>query len=51
RSKEKGGSGLGLSLAKNIADAHDAKLAIQSSVGSGTTVKITFPHNKTFTTS
>lgn len=40
RSKKNGGSGLGLTLAKKIADAHDAKLAIESAPGKGTTVKV-----------
>ncbi len=47
RSKAKGGSGLGLALAKQIADAHHAKLQIKSTLGSGTIVQIFFPDNKT----
>lgn len=50
RSKAKGGSGLGLTLVKRIADAHNAQLIIESEVGLGTTVRLIFPHNKTFTT-
>jgi signal transduction histidine kinase len=38
RSKEKGGSGLGLSIARWIAEVHNAKLEILSEEGRGTTV-------------
>ena len=51
RSKAKGGSGLGLALAQKIADAHNAQIVIESDVGMGTTVRLLFPLNKTFTTS
>lgn len=51
RSKEKGGSGLGLALVKKIADVHHADLIIESEAGLGTTFRLIFPHNKTFTTS
>ncbi len=40
RSKKNGGSGLGLALVKKIADAHRAELAVESSVGKGTTVRL-----------
>ena len=43
RNKLKGGSGLGLALVKRIADAHGAQIAVESILGQGTTVKITFP--------
>ncbi|MCL2057681.1 MAG: HAMP domain-containing histidine kinase [Oscillospiraceae bacterium] len=42
RSREAGGAGLGLALCKHIADAHGADMAIESVVGEGTTVIITF---------
>ena len=42
RSKETGGSGLGLALAKRIADAHGAELIIDSKPGAGTTVRVVF---------
>jgi len=42
RSKKDGSSGLGLALVKQIADAHKAKLIIQSRLEMGTTVKIVF---------
>jgi signal transduction histidine kinase len=49
RSKQLGGSGLGLALAKRIADAHGARLTVESVLDIGTTVRVQFPHNKTFT--
>ena len=42
RSREQGGVGLGLTLCKQIAEAHGAVMNIESVVGVGTTVKITF---------
>jgi len=42
RSREQGGAGLGLTLCKQIAEAHEAKMQIESSTETGTTVKITF---------
>lgn len=42
RSKKNGGSGLGLALVRKIADAHDAELTVESSVGKGTTVRLRF---------
>ncbi len=42
RSKKSGGSGLGLALVKQIADAHGVELEIESAIGSGTTVKLIF---------
>lgn len=43
RSKKKGGSGLGLALVKQIAEAHHAELIIESGIAVGTIVKIIFP--------
>ena len=43
RSKKTGGSGLGLALAKRIADAHGAELLIESEPGAGTRVSIVLP--------
>ncbi len=40
RSKKSGGSGLGLALVKKIADAHGAKLEVESAPRKGTTVKV-----------
>lgn len=43
RSRQTGGSGLGLSIAKAIIDAHGAKVDVQSEEGKGTTFRISFP--------
>lgn len=42
RSKKSGGSGLGLTLVKRIAEAHGAKLQISSTIGAGTTCRLMF---------
>lgn len=42
RSKKSGGSGLGLTLIRKIADAHGAEITVESSVGKGTTVRLRF---------
>jgi signal transduction histidine kinase len=39
------GSGLGLAIAKWIADAHHARISLQSMEGHGTTVDVVFPLN------
>ena len=38
-----GGTGLGLAIVKHIALLHDAKIDLQSQVGTGTTIRVTFP--------
>ncbi len=38
------GAGLGLAIARSIADAHDAEIGITSTPGRGTTVRLSFPH-------
>lgn len=43
RSKEKGGSGLGLSIVKWIVEAHEGKVTIKSEKNKGTSVVIHFP--------
>ncbi len=43
RSKATGGTGLGLAIVKHIALLHDARIDLQSQVGSGTTIRVTFP--------
>jgi len=43
RSKETGGSGLGLSIVKWIADNHKAKIDVLSQINKGTTFVIVFP--------
>ncbi len=46
RSKKTGSSGLGLALVKQIADAHDAHLEVNSAPGIGTTVRVILPKQK-----
>ncbi len=43
RSKETGGSGLGLSIVKWIADCHDAEIDVSSQPGRGTVFTVSFP--------
>ena len=46
RSRLSGGSGLGLTLVKRIAEAHGARLEIVSEPGKGTTVRFIFDQHK-----
>jgi len=46
RSRLSGGSGLGLTLVKRIAEAHGARLEIVSEPGKGTTVRFLFDQHK-----
>jgi signal transduction histidine kinase len=41
--RSRGGSGLGLSIARWIVDVHRGRISVQSAEGQGTTVKVTFP--------
>lgn len=43
RSKATGGTGLGLAIVKHIAMLHNARIDLKSQVGTGTTVRVTFP--------
>ena len=43
RSREKGGSGLGLSIVKGIVDAHGGNITVESEKGKGTSVSIYLP--------
>ena len=43
RTKETGGSGLGLSIARWIAERHDIKIALRSAVDEGTTITLSIP--------
>lgn len=43
RSKETGGTGLGLAIVKHIAEVHHANIHLNSTVGFGTEIKISFP--------
>ncbi len=49
RSKKNGGSGLGLALVKRIADAHGAKLEIDSTLNKGTTIRVVLGDYKIIT--
>ena len=44
--REKGGSGLGLSICKGIVDAHGGRIWVQSEVSKGTTFSFTIPKNE-----
>ena len=43
RSKATGGTGLGLAIVKHIAVLHGARIDLESTVGTGTTIRIIFP--------
>lgn len=43
RSREDGGSGLGLSICKSVVDRHHGLIAVNSAVGQGTTVTVRLP--------
>lgn len=43
RSRASGGTGLGLAIVKHAAAFHGAEIALQSTVGVGTTITVTFP--------
>ena len=42
RSKETGGTGLGLAIVKHIADLHNAKIRLESTLGVGTSINVEF---------
>ena len=42
RSKETGGTGLGLAIVKHIAEIHNAKIKVDSTVGEETEITVTF---------
>jgi two-component system phosphate regulon sensor histidine kinase PhoR len=43
RSRETGGTGLGLAIVKHVLNRHQARLDVQSSLGSGSTFSVIFP--------
>ncbi len=43
RSQAQGGSGLGLSIVKSIAEAHEAQIEIESEPGRGSVFKVLLP--------
>ena len=43
RSRESGGTGLGLAIVKHIVERHRGSLDLKSTVGVGTSVRVTFP--------
>ncbi|OPH57855.1 two-component sensor histidine kinase [Paenibacillus ferrarius] len=45
RGRKSGGSGIGLTIAKKLVEAHGGTIRIESGVGVGTTVKILIPKN------
>ena len=42
RSRETGGTGLGLAIVKHIAQIHDAAITLDSTLGKGTKITVTF---------
>jgi heavy metal sensor kinase len=49
RSREDGGGGLGLSIAKSICAAHGAQIEVESEVGNGSCFRLVFPRPGTAT--
>ncbi len=46
RSRETGGTGLGLAIVKHVLNRHQARLDVQSSLGSGSTFSVIFPETR-----
>ena len=47
RSRKMGGTGLGLAIVKHIAQAHNGNVAVESTIGKGSTFTITLPLKQT----
>lgn len=43
KTRDSGGMGLGLSIAKDLVEAHDGSIQVESHVGEGTLIRITLP--------
>ena len=46
RSKARGGTGLGLAIVKHAAHYHHAQVDLESALGEGTVITVTFPHEQ-----
>ena len=49
RSREQGGTGLGLAIVKHLVEAHGGKVAAESALSRGTTIRLVFPSKLTVT--
>ena len=50
RTREEGGSGLGLSIVKQIIEAHGGRVSVQSEVGAGTVLTLIVPDGQLLST-
>jgi signal transduction histidine kinase len=49
RARADGGSGLGLAIVKHLTEAHGGRVEAESTLGQGTTIRITLPQDQTGT--